>query len=131
MEEKKYTKEKKRTFQMFWALGGTVLLICVLISLDVPKNIIAFVTIVLGLLSQAFAGFIALITMIPILGPFLIKLFSIPLIWIINSIGSFVSIIAIKKGYKVQVINYRVLSFILFFGILLGYIIGQFFPIKN
>ena len=44
---------------------------------------------------------------------------------VINALGYFVSIVAIKKGYSKDVLNYRVLTIVLLIGIVIGYIIGK------
>jgi len=72
MEQKNQNKTRK-TFKerkgMFIALVLVLLLIPILIFLEVPKEIIAFVTLILALLTKALAGLAALIAMIPVIGP--------------------------------------------------------------
>ena len=114
---------------MFIALILVLLLVPLLDYLGVPKEIVAFVTLVLGLLTKAFAGLAALIAMIPIIGPLVVKVLSIPFFWLVNSLGYFVSILAIKKGYTRQVVNSRVLTLSVLVGIVIGYILGNVLPL--
>ncbi len=132
MEQKTQKKNRKKLRErkgMFIALILVLLLIPLLVYLGVPKEIVAFVTLVLGLLTKAFAGFAALIAMIPIIGPLVVKVLSIPFFWLVNSLGYFVSILAIKKGYTRQVVNSRVLTLSVLVGIVIGYILGNVLPL--
>jgi hypothetical protein len=132
MEHKTQNKNRKKPGKrkgMFIALILVLLLIPLLVYLGVPKEIVAFVTLVLGLLTKAFAGFAALIAMIPIIGPLVVKVLSIPFFWLVNSLGYFVSILAIKKGYTRQVVNSRVLTLSVLVGIVIGYILGNVLPL--
>jgi hypothetical protein len=75
--------------------------------------------------SHALAALVGVITVVPIIGPLLVKILSIPIIWLLNSIGYLVSVMAIKRGYSKDVLTYRGLTIALITGIVLGYIIGK------
>ena len=123
--EPKFQKAWKRTIKVI----SNVLLIPILIFLEVPKEIIAFVTLILALLTKALAGLAALIAMIPVIGPLIVNVLSIPFFWLVNALGYFISILAIKKGYTRQVINSRVLTLSVLVGIVIGYILGNLLPL--
>tara|TARA_B100000315_G_scaffold259181_1_gene314063 strand:- start:9571 stop:9996 length:426 start_codon:yes stop_codon:yes gene_type:complete len=101
-----------------------------LLYFGVDNKIIALTTITIGLLTKAFAGLGALIALIPIAGPLIIKIVTLPFFWLLNGLGYFVSIIAIKKGYNSEMINSRVLTIALLIGVLIGYIVGHIIPIR-
>ena len=82
--------------------------------------------VVFGLITQAFVGLISIVALVPLVGPIIAKLLALPIFWLINALGYFVSVIAIKKGYSKDVLNYRVLTIVLLIGIVIGYIIGKF-----
>ena len=71
-----------------------------------------------------------LIALIPIAGPLIIKVVTLPFFWLLNGLGYFVSIVAIKKGYNSEMINSRVLTIALLIGVLIGYILGHIIPIR-
>ena len=100
------------------------------ITYGVDKKFVVFITLVLGLFTQIFSGFGALVTTIPLVGPIIIKVFTIPFFWVLNALGYFVSVIAIKKGYKKEVASSRVLTIALLLGIIVGYILGHIVPLK-
>ena len=104
--------------------------ILVLLAFDVPKEIIAILTIVLSLFTKAFAGLGAVVTLIPVVGPLIVKVFALPFFWLVNGLGYIVSVIAIKKGYTKEMVRSRVLTLALLVGILIGYILGHLLPIR-
>ena len=113
-------------------LAWVVILLIIIIALKmgVDEKIVVFVTLILGFFTQIFAGFGALIAMVPWIGPFVIKVFTIPFFWMLNAMGYFVSIIAIKKGYSKQLTRSRVLTVALLFGIIIGYVLGHIIPLR-
>jgi|TARA_B100002049_G_scaffold42090_1_gene28594 hypothetical protein len=111
-----------------WAL--ILVIIIIALKMEVDGKIVVFVTLILGFFTQIFAGFGALIAMVPWIGPFIIKVFTIPFFWLLNAMGYFVSIIAIKKGYSKQLTRSRVLTVALLFGIIIGYVLGHIIPLR-
>jgi hypothetical protein len=93
---------------------------------EVDKGIITAVVILVGIIGQAFVALVALIGLIPLVGPLIAQVLSFPFIWILNGIGYLVSIVAIKRGYSKDVINYRMATVTLIVGIIIGYILGKF-----
>ena len=111
-----------------WAL--ILVIIIIALKMEVDGKIVVFVTLILGFFTQIFAGFGALIAMVPWIGPFIIKVFTIPFFWLLNAMGYFVSIMAIKKGYSKQLTRSRVLTVALLFGIIIGYVLGHIIPLR-
>ncbi|SVD54726.1 uncharacterized protein METZ01_LOCUS407580, partial [marine metagenome] len=62
--------------------------------MGVDEKAVVFFTLLLGLFTQVFSGLGALIALIPWIGPFIIKVFTIPFFWILNALGYFVSVLA-------------------------------------
>ncbi len=89
------------------------------------KEIMAGLLVLVGIVSHAFAGLVGLITLVPIIGPLLIKVLSIPVFWLLNAGGYFVSIIFVKKGYGSSVVKSRVLTIVLLVGVVIGFILGK------
>jgi len=95
------------------------------LALGLDKKAIAFLAIVFGLISQAFIGLINIIALVPIVGPLIAKVLALPFYWILNALGYFVSVIAIKRGYSKEVVNYRILTVVFLVGIVVGFIVGK------
>ena len=109
---------------------GIAIVIAVALKFGIDKKAVVFGTVVVGVFTQAFAGFAALIAAVPLIGPFIVKVFAIPFFWLLNALGYFVGAIAIKKGYSSEFTKSRVLTLALLIGILLGYIIGHLVPMR-
>ena len=114
-----------RKIFIIWSILTTFVILGILIGWD--KKAIAFVAILFGIVSQAFLGMINLIALIPVIGPLIAKVLALPIYWILNGLGYFVSLIAIKKGYSKDVVNYRVLTVVFLIGVAVGFIIGHLF----
>jgi hypothetical protein len=119
----------KDFFRAFWKtiLIWIIIAIIILIGLylDIDRTVIGGVVVIFGLITQAFVGLIGIISLIPLIGPIIAKVLALPVFWLINALGYFVSILAIKKGYSRDVMNYRVLTVVLLVGIVIGYVLGK------
>ena len=113
---------------LLWILIGVSVVVALQYGVD--EKIVVFTTLILGIFTQVFAGLGALIAMIPIIGPILIKVVTIPFFWMINALGHGVSIVAIKKGYSNELVKSRVLTIASLIGIVLGYIMGNLIPLQ-
>lgn len=76
-------------------------------------------------LSHIFAWVLGLITLVPIIGPLLVKVLSLSIIWLLNAVGYLVSFVAIKRGYSKDVLTYRAVTIALITGIIIGFVIGS------
>lgn len=114
-------KYRKRV--LIWI--GIAIFAVVGLSLGLDKKAIAFLVFIFGLISQAFIGIIGLIGLVPVIGPILAKVLALPFFWILNAIGYFLSIVAIKRGYSKAVLDYRILTIVFLIGIAVGFIIGR------
>ena len=95
----------------------------------INERIIILATLVLGVFTQIFTGITTLIAMIPLFGPFILKVVSIPIFYFLNALGWVVSAIAIKKGYVNELSRSRTVTFALLVGIIIGYILGNLIPL--
>ena len=120
----------KQRWKHIFAWTLILVIIIIALKMEVDGKLVVFITLILGFFTQIFAGFGALISMVPWIGPFIIKIFTIPFFWMLNAMGYFVSIIAIKKGYSKELTRSRVLTVALLFGIIIGYILGHIIPLR-
>ena len=111
-----------------FALAAWVVIFLLIVGglqLGLDKHVIGAVVILVGFLGQAFTALIAWIAFVPLVGPVLAKILALPFIWLINGIGYLASLIAIKRGYSKDVINYQLIAFSLLVGITIGYVLGK------
>lgn len=95
------------------------------IYLGIDKRAIAGVVFLLGLLSNAFVWLMGIVAIVPVIGPLIVKVLSLSIIWLLNAIGYIVSFVAIKRGYSKDVMTYRGLTVALIVGIVIGYVMGK------
>ena len=95
----------------------------------IDRKIIVFAAFIIGVFTELFVGIIALIAAIPLIGPMIIKVVSIPVFWVLNALGTLVSGIAIKKGYATELAKGRIMTLALLIGMIIGYIIGNLLPL--
>ena len=112
---------------IFWILLTTAFILST--NYGVDKKIIVFIAFVISVFTEVFVGLSALVATIPVVGPMIIKIVTIPVFWIFNAMGTLVSGLAIKKGYATELARGRVLTLALLVGTILGYIIGNLVPL--
>ena len=113
-----------------WMLPLSIILLLVVIAAwhynwhakTVTAGVVLFATI-----SHVFAWVVAMIGLIPIIGPLIVKVLSIGVIWLLNAIGYLVSYVAIKRGYSQDVLTYRAITIALITGIVIGFVAGSLF----
>jgi hypothetical protein len=107
------------------AWGVIALLLIVGLELGVDKTFLGFAVILVGIIGEGFAALLAWIGLIPLVGPLVAKVLALPFFWILNGIGYLASLVAIKRGYSREVINYRILTVVLLIGVTIGYVLGK------
>ena len=113
---------------LLWILAFAIIGLALYYGID--KKIIVFTAFIIGVFTELFVGIGALVAAIPLIGPMIIKIISIPIFWILNALGTLVSGIAIKKGYATELAKGRIMTLALLIGMIIGYIIGNLLPLK-
>ena len=112
---------------IFWVLLSLIFTISIYYGID--KKFIVFTAFVISVFTEVFVGLSAFVAAIPIIGPMIIKVVTIPIFWIFNAMGTLVSGLAIKKGYATELARGRILTLSLLIGMIIGYIIGNLIPL--
>ena len=120
--------KKHPKFILAWII--VLIAINIMLILEIDKKLIAIVSLLMAWLTNAFIGIGTFISLIPIVGPIIVNIFSIPFFWLMNGIGYFSSAYAIKKGQKKELLKHRLLTFVLLIGIVIGYILGHLIPTR-
>lgn len=102
-----------------------VLIVWLGLHFQVDDKAVAGFALFFALISGAFVWLVSLIGLVPVIGPLVVKVLSIPIVWLINGLGYMVSYIAIKRGYSQDVLTYRGLTITLIIGIVIGFVIGS------
>ena len=106
------------------------LIISTAIIYGIDKKLIVFTAFIFGVFTEIFAGLGVIVAAIPLIGPMIIKIVSVPVFWILNALGTLVSGIAIKKGYATELARGRIMTLALLIGMVIGYIIGNIIPLQ-
>ena len=61
-----------------------ILIISLAVFYGIDKKFIVFIAFIIGVFTEIFAGFGVLVAAIPIIGPMIIKVVSIPVFWVLN-----------------------------------------------
>ena len=113
---------------VIWMMAGCLIFAASYYGID--KKLIVFTAFIIGVFTEIFAGIGILVAAIPVIGPMIIKIISIPIFWILNALGTLVSGIAIKKGYATELAKGRIMTLALLIGMIIGYIIGNLIPLQ-
>jgi hypothetical protein len=104
---------------------GMAVLVGLGLYFDVDRGVIAGSVVAIGLISNAFAWLLGMISLVPVIGPVIVKVLSIGFIWLLNAVGYLVSYIAIRRGYSRDVLTYRGLTVAVIIGIVIGFVLGK------
>ena len=111
-------------------LSGIGISVYLMLDFNLDVRAIAIITLLLGYITNIFVGLTTLVGLVPIIGPLIVKVFTIPFFWLLNGMGYFTSAYAIKKGYGRDIVSHRLITIILLTGIVLGYILGHLIPVR-
>jgi len=92
---------------------------------NVDDRVVVGSALLFGVVSSLFAWIVGMLGLIPLVGPLIVKVLAIPVIWLLNALGYLISLIAIKRGYSKDVLTYRGLTIALIVGIIIGFILGH------
>jgi len=112
---------------LFWIFLAVI--VAFAINHGIDKKLIVFSAFIISVFTEVFVGFSALIAAVPVIGPMIIKIVTIPVFWVFNAMGTLVSGLAIKKGYATELARGRILTLALLIGMIIGYIIGNLIPL--
>lgn len=121
----------KNNPRLFVAMGVIAASAYVMITLGLDVRAVAIITVVMGFVAQVFTGIIALLGMIPVIGPIMVKALTLPIIWIVNAGGYLTSVYAVKKGYGRDLVSFNFVVLVLLIGIIAGYVLGNLVPVKR
>lgn len=106
---------------------GILLVLFVVVAkyLGVEGRIVALVVLVVGWLSQAFAFLLALVALIPVVGPLIVSVVTLPFFLVVNGLAYVITLVSVRKGYVRSAIESRILVAALLMGMVIGYILGK------
>ena len=122
-----FIKSNPKTILTLLGIGISVYL---MLTFNLDVRAITIITLLLGYITNVFIGLTTLVGLVPIIGPLIVKVFTIPFFWLLNGMGYFTSAYAIKKGYGRDIMSHRFITITLLTGIVLGYILGHLIQVR-
>ena len=127
--EEDFTTEVKtsraRFIRILILIVASVIVITIGLRLGWDKWLIGISLFLFGLVSQAWTSILGLIGTIPGVGHIIVKFLALPLLFLVNGVGNLIAFLAIKMGYKREILDTKILAWAFATGILLGFIIGE------
>lgn len=122
-------KRIQGVFRNNWKILCVLLFLLVFVFLaqryGLDKEITVFVVIFLGYVTQLFSVLVGFIAAIPVIGPPIANLISIPFIFIVNAVAYLVTFFSLRKGYAKEILGSRVLVTAFLVGLIIGYALGK------
>ena len=115
----------KKNWKIISVLLALVLFVAIAQRLGLDKKAIVIIVLFFGYVTQLFAILVGLIALIPIVGPLIASVISLPFFLIVNAIAYIVTLFSLRKGYTKDVLGSRVLVTTLLIGIIIGYALGK------
>ena len=122
-----FIKSNPKTICTLFGIG---IIIYLMLAYKLDIRAITIITLLLGYITNVFVSFTTLVGLVPVIGPLIVKVFTIPFFWLLNGMGYFTSAYAIKKGYGRDIMSHRLITIVLLTGIVLGYILGHLIPVR-
>ena len=116
--------------KIIFTLLGIGIIVYLMLAYKLDIRAITIITLLLGYITNVFVGLTTLVGLVPVIGPLIVKVFTIPFFWLLNGMGYFTSAYAIKKGYGRDIMSHRLITIGLLTGIVLGYILGHLIPVR-
>jgi hypothetical protein len=122
LEEAESTKKRYlQVFIMFLA-AGVIMALGAFFRWD--KRIVGGGVFLFGLVSQGWSSLVSILSGIPVVGHVLVRFLALPLLFLVNGIGNLLAFLAIKMGYKKEIMDTKLLAWTFAGGLFIGFIIG-------
>ena len=122
LEEAESTGKRYLQVLVLFLTAAVIIVLGVYFRWD--KRIIGGGVFLFGLVSQGWSSLVSLLGGIPVVGNVIVRFLALPLLFLVNGIGNLLAILAIKMGYKKEIIDTKLLAWTFAGGLLLGFIIG-------
>jgi hypothetical protein len=109
---------------LIWTTIAAAALLALHFGLDKPAT--AGVLVLVAMATKAFAGLVALVALVPLIGPPLATLLTLPVFFLLNGIAYLVTFVALRRGYKLTVVSARLVAAAVVVGFVLGFLVGHF-----
>lgn len=89
------------------------------------KPLVAGVLVLVGIATQAFAGLVGMVAMVPLIGAPIATILTLPFFLVLNGLAYLVTFFALRRGYKLTVVSARIVAAAVVIGFILGFLVGR------
>lgn len=114
-----------KNWKTICVLLGLVLFVMIAQRVGLDKKVIVITVVFFGYITQLFTILAGLVASIPIIGPPIAHVISLPFFLIVNGIAYIVTLFSLRRGYTKDVLGSRILVTTLLVGIIIGYALGK------
>lgn len=122
LEESEPTQKRFLQVLILFLTAGIIIALGIYFRWD--KRIVGVGVFLFALVSQGWASLVSLLGGIPLVGSVIVRFLALPLLFLVNSIGNLLAFVAIKMGYKKEIMDTKLLAWTFAGGLLIGFIIG-------
>jgi hypothetical protein len=122
LEESESTGKRYLQVLILFLAAGIIIALGVYFRWD--KRIIGGGVFLFGLVSQGWSSLVSLLSGIPVVGHVIVRFLALPLLFLVNGMGNLLAFLAIKMGYKKEIIDTKLLAWTFAGGLFIGFIIG-------
>jgi hypothetical protein len=115
----------RRNWKTISILLGLILFVAIAQRLGIDEKAIVILVLFVGYVTQAFTIIVGLIAAIPIIGPPVAYIVSLPFFLIVNALAYLITLFTLRKGYTKDVLGSRILVTAFLIGIIIGYALGK------
>lgn len=115
----------KRNWKTIAILLGLIIFVAAAQYFGLDKKAIVLFVLFIGYVTQAFTILAALIAAIPIIGPPIAYVITLPFFLIVNGLAYLITLFTLRKGYTKDVLGSRILVTAFLIGIIIGYALGK------
>jgi hypothetical protein len=114
-----------KNWKIVCILLALVLFVAVAQRIGLDKRAIVIIVLFFGHVTYLFSILVGLIAAIPVIGPPIASVISLPFFLIVNAVVYVVTLFSLRKGYARDVLGSRVLVTTLLIGMIIGYALGK------
>ena len=117
-----FCKKNRKTLCI---LFGLIVFVTLAQRFGLDKKVIVIIVLFFGYVTQVFTVLVGLVAAIPIIGPPVAHIISLPFFLIVNGLAYIVTLFTLRKGYTKDVLGSRVLVTAFLIGIIIGFALGK------
>ena len=114
-----------RSRKTIFVLVALLLFVVLAQHFGLDKKAIVLVVVFFGYITQVFGALVGLVALIPVIGPPIAGIISLPFFLIVNAIAYLVTLFSLRRGYAKDVVDSKVMVTTLLVGIIIGYALGK------